>query len=73
MIADNTLVEDGSRFVFTEDYLFPTPSRAAAIVLGRNANGWTEWKDKSGRTLHEVKRADPDETGRSEPPACPAQ
>ncbi|WP_419195173.1 DUF4357 domain-containing protein, partial [Novipirellula herctigrandis] len=31
-------------------------STAAAVVLGRNANGWVEWKDKNGATLSEVHR-----------------
>ncbi|MBY0534516.1 MAG: GIY-YIG nuclease family protein [Chitinophagaceae bacterium] len=36
---------------FTEDYIFTSPSLAAAIVMGRNANGLEEWKLKSGQTL----------------------
>ncbi|MCQ6277081.1 GIY-YIG nuclease family protein [Bacillus sp. V3B] len=43
-------------FIFTSDYVFSSPSAAAAAVLGRRANGWTEWKDKEGRTLDELKR-----------------
>lgn len=41
---------------FQKDHLFRTPSGAAMAVLGRRANGWTEWKDRQGRTLHQVKR-----------------
>lgn len=41
---------------FTRDQVFPSPSQAAAVVLARNANGWTEWKYPDGRTLDEVKR-----------------
>jgi len=41
---------------FAKDYIFPSPSQAAAVVLARNANGWTEWKYSDGRTLDEVKR-----------------
>ena len=50
------LQDDGEHYVFTEDHLFETPSAAAVAVLGRNANGWTQWKDASGRTLDELKR-----------------
>ena len=32
------------------------PSGEATAVLGLQANGWTEWKDNQGRTLHQVKR-----------------
>lgn len=40
--------------VFTKDMLFLSPSTAAAMVLGRNSNGLTEWKDKNGKTLKEI-------------------
>lgn len=36
---------------FTTDYLTSAPSTAAAMVLGRNANGLTEWKTTDGRCL----------------------
>lgn len=36
---------------FTQDYVFSSPSTAAAVVLGRSANGRIEWKDAQGRTL----------------------
>ena len=50
------LVEDGSVLKFTSNYIFSSPSTAAAVVLARNANGWVEWKYQDGRTLDEVKR-----------------
>lgn len=31
-------------------------------VFGRTSNEWVDWKDKDGRTLHDVKRAGDDET-----------
>lgn len=43
---------------FTKDYIFSSPSQAAAVILGRTANGWIEWKYPDGRTLSEVKRKD---------------
>ncbi len=60
----SVLVEDNGRLRFTQDYLFSSPSGAAAIVLGRTANGWIEWKDADGRTLNEVKRGPEQETNR---------
>ncbi len=36
---------------FTEDVLFTSPSLAAAMVLCRNANGLTEWKDANKKSL----------------------
>lgn len=42
---------------FSQDYTFSSPSQAAVVVLGRNANGRTEWKDDQGRTLKELQEA----------------
>ncbi|GIH68127.1 DUF4357 domain-containing protein [Sphaerimonospora thailandensis] len=33
------------------DIVCNSPSAAAAIVLGRSSNGWTEWKSKGGHPL----------------------
>lgn len=52
------LKEDNGVLVFTEDYLFGSPSTAAATVLGRKANGWTEWKNKEGRTIDSLYRSE---------------
>lgn len=37
-----------------KNYLFNSPSYAAAFVLGMSANGRTEWKTEDGRTLKEL-------------------
>lgn len=42
---------EGAGYRFTQDYVFTSPSTAAAVVLGRSANGRIEWKDGQGRTL----------------------
>lgn len=41
---------------FVHDHLFPTPSGAACVILGRNANGWENWRDASGHRLDEIER-----------------
>lgn len=41
----------GDQLVFTQDYVFKSPSAAAAIVVGNNMNGWLSWKTKDGKTL----------------------
>ncbi|MDQ1770214.1 DUF4357 domain-containing protein [Labilibaculum sp. A4] len=56
LIERKILIEDGDIYVFQENEIFSSPSSAAAQVLARNANGWTEWKDKQGKTLDELKR-----------------
>lgn len=43
-----------SDFIFTKDYVFTSPSLAAAVVMGRNANGRTEWKTEEHRTLKDI-------------------
>ncbi|GEB78415.1 DUF4357 domain-containing protein [Sporolactobacillus inulinus] len=45
-------IDEGYRF--TEDWIFSSPSLAAAVVMGRNANGRTEWKTQEGQTLKSV-------------------
>lgn len=39
---------------FIKDYIFTSPSLAAAVVLGRNANGRTEWKTEDNKTLNTI-------------------
>tara|TARA_B110000503_G_C7166489_1_gene422114 strand:+ start:3869 stop:4711 length:843 start_codon:yes stop_codon:yes gene_type:complete len=56
LIDTGVLVEENGVFVFTKDHIFPSPSAAAATVLARRANGWTEWKYKNKETLDQVKR-----------------
>jgi hypothetical protein len=56
----NELIKQGviknreDKLIFKDDYLFSSPSSAAAIVMGRSANGLTEWKLKDGKILKAV-------------------
>ncbi|MHB8977445.1 MAG: GIY-YIG nuclease family protein [Trichloromonadaceae bacterium] len=54
LIANGVLQAGNGSYQFTQDYPFSSPSTAAAVVLGRSANGRTEWKDGQGRTLKEL-------------------
>jgi hypothetical protein len=56
LIEKKILKQEGNVFVFTEDYTFSSPSASAAVVLARSANGWTEWKDKKGKSIDETIR-----------------
>lgn len=56
LIEDKIVTQKGKAFEFQENYLFSSPSSAAAQILGGNINGWTAWKDKKGKTLDELKR-----------------
>lgn len=40
--------------ILQEDVLFSSPSSAAMFVIGKSANGWTSWKTKDGKTLHDL-------------------
>ena len=40
-------------FQFTQDYVFTSPSLAAAIVVGYSINGKIAWKDRNGISLKE--------------------
>ncbi len=51
LINEGVLINKGEFYEFSEDYIFSSPSTAAVMVMGRNANGLTEWKQKNGKTL----------------------
>ncbi len=53
LILDSVIGERGNKMVIKRDYLFSSSSSAAMIIMGRSANGLTEWKLKSGKTLQE--------------------
>lgn len=54
LVASGVLLLDGGTYVFSRDHVFGSPSTAAAVVLGRTANGRVEWKTAEGRTLKEL-------------------
>ena len=51
LIENDIIIKNGEYFEFSEDYVFSSPSTAAAIVMGRNANGLSEWRLKDGTSL----------------------
>lgn len=58
LIEERAIVPKDDYYEFPDDYIFSSPSTAAAMVLGRNANGLTEWKLKDGTTLKEFESND---------------
>ena len=58
LISVGVLVGDIGRYQFIQDYTFSAPSTAAAVVLGRSANGRVEWKAADGRTLKALQEAE---------------
>ena len=53
LIENETFIDKIDFLEFSEDFLFSSPSAAAAIVMGRSANGLVEWKLENGKTLKE--------------------
>jgi hypothetical protein len=58
LIANGVLALESGLYRFTQDYSFSSPSTAAAVVLGRSANGRIEWKDAQGRALKALQEAE---------------
>ena len=56
LIGNGVLAPEAGGYRFAQDYAFSSPSTAAAVVLGRSANGRVEWKDSQGRTLKELQQ-----------------
>jgi len=54
LIQSNKIQIINDEYVVMEDLLFSSPSLAATIVMGRSANGLTEWKDRQSRTLKDL-------------------
>ena len=54
LLANGTLVVEGTTIRFTQDVLFPSPSTAAAVVCGGNRNGREVWKSESGKMLKQL-------------------
>ncbi len=57
LLQSGVLIEQDGNLVVTQDYRFESPSTAAAVLLGRTANGRIEWKDSNGRTLRQIQSA----------------
>ena len=56
----NNLIADGTIDAlnnFTKDHIFTSPSTAASVVMGRSANGRTEWKTNEGLTIKQIEES----------------
>jgi len=57
LISEEVIVPyQADKLIFKEDYLFKSPSAAAAVVLGYSINGRDAWKNKLGKTLNEIEK-----------------
>jgi hypothetical protein len=57
LLSNGVLKVSGDGFVFTQDYVFPSPSTAAGVVQGRPANGRIDWKTGDGKTLKDLQES----------------
>lgn len=54
LLEREVLVKEGNAYVFTQDYRFNSPSAAAGVVMGSNANGRRAWTDARGVSLRQL-------------------
>jgi Domain of unknown function (DUF4357) len=57
MLADGLLVEEADGLRLTRDYVFSSPSLAAAFLLGTPISGRDAWRNSAGVTLKEIQAA----------------
>jgi hypothetical protein len=58
LVSNGVFKPSGDGYVFTQDYVFPSPSFAAGVVQGRAANGRLDWKTEEGKTLKDLQDAE---------------
>ena len=58
LLEQGVIAEQSGQWVFTLDFAFASPSTAAAVVMGRNANGRIEWKTTDGITLKQIQETE---------------
>ena len=52
----NIVLSADGKYRLQTTLVFNSPSGASDFVIGGSTNGWTEWKDKDGKTLDEIYR-----------------
>ena len=60
LLSRDIFTTKGSQYLLEQDYTFTSPSQAAAVMMGRNANGRIEWKTADGVTLKELQEREVD-------------
>lgn len=51
LAAKGVLAESNGHYLFTENYLFKSPSTAAGVIQALSANGRTCWRNRAGKNL----------------------
>lgn len=58
LISAGALVDGGDCLLFARNHPFPSPSQAAAILVGYMVNGRHIWKTTDGRSLGEIEESE---------------
>ena len=56
LIENGSITKVDGKYILNAILTFNTPSGASDFILGGSTNGWTEWKNKDGKTLDELFR-----------------
>lgn len=54
LLSEGVLIDKGEYWEFARSAEFTSPSAAASVIHGGNANGLLAWKDSSGKTLKDI-------------------
>lgn len=54
LIQKGVLENQNGILIFTQDYLFSSPSYASSMILGYSTNGRILWQNRNGKTLKEM-------------------
>jgi len=55
-LQEQAITDKGNYLEVQQKITFSSLSTAAGFVMGRSANGWSEWKNSDGKTIDEMER-----------------
>jgi len=59
LIKENTIqLTEKNDLIFKRNYLFSSPSAAAAVIIGYNINGRNAWKNQNGKSIKEIEESE---------------
>ncbi len=58
LIEQGVVQAQDDQSLFAEDHVFPSPSTAAGVILGRSTDGRKDWKTAEGVTLKQLQTTD---------------
>lgn len=57
LVNDKVMIFSQEGYVFSQDYLFSSPSKAACVLTGASTNGLTSWKTSDGIPLSRLEQS----------------